>query len=249
MGAQRTDTLLANDPEVRRDLHHTIGEIYRVADDYPVALKHFRRSLDSYREAHGERHPKVAMALYYFAVAMGGTGAGIEEVEPVLRQGIAIMRQTDPENVNLPYMLQELVAHICVGEKRSRNENRLEEAERLISEARRLFVRHYGEHHRATLTAEGSTARLTFARGDLARAETMMEGVVLRAKERGYEDTMWLFSLAEVKLALGKGAEAEALFEQTLELGRRQWGADDPRVERLAREIEQVTQHAIDYRR
>lgn len=238
--AQRIDTELANEPEVRGDLHHTIGEIYRVAGDSPTALKHFRRSLDSYREAHGEQHPKVAMALYYFAVGMGGTGAGIAEVETVLRHGISMMRQTDPENVNLPYMLQQLAAHICVGEKRSRNENRLEEAERLIVEARRLFVRHYGEHHTATLTVEAGVATLAFLRGDLARAETMMEEIVLRGKEEGNEDTEWLFSLAEVKLALGKGAEAEALFEQALELGRRQWGASDPRWERLAREIERI---------
>ena len=238
--AQRIDTELANEPEVRGDLHHTVGEIYRVGGDYETALKHFRRSLDSYREAHGEPHPKVAMALYYLAVGMAWTGVAVEEAETLLREGIAMMRQTDPENVNLPYMLQELVAYISQSEKRSRNENRLQEAQRLIDEAGRLFVRHYGEDHTATRTTQGGVATLAFLRGDLARAETMMEAIVLRGKEEGSEDPGWLFSLAEVKLALGKGAEAEALFEQALELGRRQWGANDPRAERLAREIEEA---------
>ncbi|MDQ3627077.1 MAG: serine/threonine-protein kinase [Verrucomicrobiota bacterium] len=242
--ARRIDTELANEPEVRGDLHHTIGEIYRVAGEYEVALEHFRRSLDSYREAHGEQYPKVAMGLYYLAVGMGGTDTGIEEVEPVLRQGIAMMRQTDPENVNLPYMLHSLAGWISEGEKRSRNEDRLAEAERLIFEARPLFVRYYGEDHSATRTVEKNLALLALARGDLARAERMREGFVRRAKEAGDDHSWDLFYLAEVKLALGKEAEAEALFEQALELGRRQWGANDPRLERLARKIEQARAEA-----
>jgi len=242
--ARRIDTELANEPEVRGDLHHTVGEIYRVAGEYEVALEHFRRSLDSYREAHGEQYPKVAMGLYYLAVGMGGTDTGIEEVEPVLRQGIAMMRQTDPENVNLPYMLHSLAGWISEDEKRSRNEDRLAEAERLIFEARPLFVRYYGEDHSATRTVEKNLALLALARGDLAQAERMREGFVRRAKEAGDDHSWDLFYLAEVKLALGKEAEAEALFEQALELGRRQWGANDPRLERLARKIEQARAEA-----
>ena len=54
-------------------------------------------------------------------------GSGIEEVEPPLRRGIAVMRQTDPENVNLPYMLQELSGRIRRGEDQNRNESRLDD--------------------------------------------------------------------------------------------------------------------------
>jgi len=46
--------------------------------------------------------------------------------------------------------------------------------------------------------------------------------------------------LAETKLALGKAAEAEALFGQALSLGRGRWGADDRRVKVLAQHIEQA---------
>ena len=155
-----------------------------------------------------------------------------------------MMQQTDPGNINLPHMLQTLAAHISHGEKRSRNENRLAEAERLILEARRLFLLYYGEHHSATFSAESNLATLAFVRGDLARAETMMDRLVRRGKERG-EDHSWdLFYLAEVILALWKEGEAEALFEQALEVGRRHWSANEPRAERLVREIEQARAEA-----
>jgi len=51
---------------------------------------------------------------------------------------------------------------------------------------------------------------------------------------------MGLFFLAEIKLALGKVAEAETLFGQALDMGRRQWGANDFRFERLVSDIRQT---------
>ncbi len=154
-----------------------------------------------------------------------------------------MMRQTDPENINLPYMLQSLAAWIMRGEKQNRNESRLAEAERLIREARLLFVHYYGENHVATVTADLSLSMLALTRGDLARAESMREELLRRhrqASEGDYNYIWSLFYLAEVKLALGKGAEAETLFGQASELGRRQWGANDPRFERLVRDINQA---------
>ncbi len=136
--AARIDTELVDEPEVRADLHYTVGEIYRVDGEYEISLRHFRQSLDLYRQVHGEQHPKVARGIYYLCVGMGRMGAaGIEEIEPLLRQAVAMMRQTDPDNVNLPYMLQSLAEWIGSGERQSRNENRLAEAESLILEATR----------------------------------------------------------------------------------------------------------------
>jgi len=173
--ATRIDTELADEPEVRADLHYTLGEIYRVSGESKIALRHFRQSLDLYRQVHGEEHPKVARGIYYLCVGMGGTGAGVEEVEPLLRQGVSMMRQTDPYNINLPYMLQSLAGGIMRGEQQTRNESRLAEAESLILEAKTLFIRHYGEDHGSTITADGNLSTLALTRGDLARAESIRE--------------------------------------------------------------------------
>jgi serine/threonine-protein kinase len=237
----RIDTELSDEPEVRADLHYTVGEIYRVSGVPKFALRHFRQSLDLYRQVHGERHPKVARGIYYVCTVMDDAeGAGVEEVEPPLRQAVGMMRETDPENVNLPYMLQTLASWVMHGEREGRDERRLAEAEGLLREAKTLFTRHYGENHVATVTADGSLASLARARGDLALEEGIREGLVGRfgeAEGGAYDHVRAMFNLAMVKLRLGKRAEAEKLFGQAAELGRARWGANDPRLARLLRDI------------
>src|SRR6185436_2534138 len=61
----RMDTELADSPEVRADLHYTIGEVYAGSGDRERAFQHIRQSLDLYRQVHGDEHPKVARAMYY----------------------------------------------------------------------------------------------------------------------------------------------------------------------------------------
>jgi serine/threonine-protein kinase len=241
--AARIDTELSDEPEVRADLHYTVGEVYRTHGEGEKALTHFRQSLALYRQVHGERHPKVARGIYYLCVGLSRTGAGIEEVEPLLRQAVATMRQIDPGNVNLPYMLQTLASWVEKDQRQHKNETRLAEAESLLLEAKTLFTRHYGENHVATISADSSLSALVLARGDLARAESLREEVLRRyrqAEEGGHHHIWALFYLAEVKLALGKSVEAETLFGQASELGRRQWGANDFRFEHLTKRISQA---------
>lgn len=245
--AARIDTELADAPEVRADLHYTVGEVYRTHYEYERSLAHFRRSLELYRQAHGERHPKVARGLYYLAVALGRKGAGLEEVEPLLRQGIGMMRETDPDNVNLPYMLQSLAGWVMHGERERRDEGRLAEAGRLIHEAKILFARHYGENHVSTVTAGSSLADLARARGDFAREESIRAEMVSRFREAGaqYSHVWALVYLAEAKLALGKRAEAEQLFAQASESARALWGANDPRLSQLIGHVGRARRAAV----
>ena len=240
----RMETELADAPELRADLHYTIGEVHRTRGEYEVARRHFRRSLDLYRQVHGAEHPKVARAIYYVCTVMDNAlGSDIEEVEPLLRQAIAMMRRTDPENVNLPYMLQSLAGWLMSAEHGGGGESQMAEAERLIHEAKALFVRHYDENHVATLTVENSLASVAHARGDPARAESIGEELVTRFRrvnEGGYNHVWAMFYLAETKLAIGKGAEADQLFAQAAELARRHWGADDRRFDLLNKRIKQA---------
>ena len=234
----RMDTELADAPEVRADLHYTVGEVYRTNVEYERAHSHFRQSLDLYRQVYGEQHWKIARAIYYVCTVMDDAeSASIEELEPLLRQATGMMRETDPENINLPYMLQSLAGWIMEAERESRNENRLAEAESLILEAKTLFIRHYGENHEATVTADHSLATLAQTRGDLARAESIHQETLGRYREGDGSHLSALVDLAGVKLALGKRAEAETLFKQATELGRKQWGGDNPRFERLVSKI------------
>jgi tetratricopeptide (TPR) repeat protein len=172
-------------------------------------------------------------------MGMKGVGSDLEEVKTLFREGIVIMRQTDPGNINLPHMLQLLAAWIIAGEKQTRNHDRLAEAESLILEARNLFVRHYGENHGATLSADANLASLAITRGDMERAKSICEQNLIRSRQlddKGYNHIWALFYLGKVNLALGKKTEADTLFQQATERGLKKWGATF-RFEQLVKEI------------
>ena len=59
-------------------------------------------------------------------------------------------------------------------------------------------------------------------------------------EEGGYSHIRALFALGVIKLAGGKAMDAESLFAEALAMGGRQWGADDPRVERLTSDIDEA---------
>jgi serine/threonine protein kinase len=241
--AARIDTELADQPEVRGDLHYSFGLVYATHDEAEKSLQHMRKSLELYRQALGQQHPKVARGMYYLALGMKRAGFDLEEIKTLLRAGIAIMRQTDPDNVNLPYMLQQLAMWTIATEKEGRNKDRLMEAEAQILEAKTLFIRRYGENHGSTFTADSNLATLAQARGDLELAKTLGEeyvGNIRRVDEGGHSNIWGLFNLGEVYRLLGDGREAEKLFGEALEMGRRKYGADSIRFTQLDKAVSQA---------
>jgi serine/threonine-protein kinase len=228
----RMDTELADSPEVRADLHYTIAEVLSGSGDGESAAQHFRRSLELYRQVHGNEHPKVARAIYYASLYEPDRKIAEEQ----LRQAVLLMRRTDPENVNLPHMLQALGQTIAKAERESRDGSRLAEAETLILEAQTIFTRSYGENHVTTVSTYGSLAHVALARGDLPRAESLREEVLrhYQQTDQGSYEHIWaLFYVGEVKRKLGKEAEAETFFRQALELARKRWDANDRRFQQL----------------
>jgi len=233
---ERMDTDLSDAPEVRADLHYTIGEVYGAAGERDLARRHFGQSLDLYRQVHTAEHPKVGRGLYYVSLFEPDT----KKAELLLRQGVGMMRRTDPENINLPHMLQSLAERIASSARDSLDKAPLAEAEKLILEAKDLFTRHYGKDGVST---DRSLARLALHRGELAQAESMMEALLeryRRTEQGGFEHISALFDLGEVRFRQGRKAEAESLFRQASEVARRSWGANDPRFKQFIGTINEV---------
>ncbi len=236
---KRMDTELADSPEVRADLHYTIGEVYAGSGEREPAFQHLRLSLELYRQVLGEEHPKVARGIYY--VSMYETNA--EKAEAQLRQAVLIMRRTDPENVNLPYMLQSLAELIANIEKEQRNASRLAEAEAVVIEAQSIFKRRKGESDGATISTYNTLASIALTRGDLVRAESFSAEALRQYEQthQGLFEHIWALSyLGEVKLRQGKEAEAENLFRQSLEMARKHWSVNDHRFKRLVTYVNQA---------
>lgn len=229
----RMDTELADSPEVRADLHYTIGEVYGGSGERERAFQHFKQSLDLYRQVHGDDHPKVARAIYYTSLYEKNPEKSIEQ----LRRAVSIMRKTDPENVNLSHMLQSLGENITKAASESRDLSRLTEAEALILEARAIFARTKGEDHGGTVSTYASLAKVATARGDLALAVSLREEVLRRYRQthEGSQTHIWaLFYLGEAKLQRGKESEAEELFREALKMARESWSPDDFQMKRLS---------------
>jgi ATP/maltotriose-dependent transcriptional regulator MalT len=153
------------------------------------------------------------------------------------------MRRTDPENANLPHMLQTLGERIVKAERESRDPSRLAEAEALILEAKAIFTRRGGESEEATVATDNSLVKLALVRGDLARAESLSKDVLRRFQQTdpgSYDHISALIYVGEVKLRQGKEAEAETFFRQALGLARQHWSANDVRIERLVNYIDQA---------
>ncbi len=236
---RRMDTELADSPEVRADLHYTIGEVYRGSGEQDRAAQHFRLSLELYRKVLGEEHPKVARAIYYVSLF----NANPEQAEEELRHAVLIMRRTDPENLNLPYMLQSLAQWIAESEKERRNTSHLDEAEVFILEAQTIFKRRNGENDGSTVSTYQTLASIALARGDLEQAEKFRTEALRRyvqTQAGSYEHIWALAYLADVKRRLGKEAEAESYFRQSLKLARARWSAKDYRFDQLVHFLKQA---------
>ena len=78
---------------------------------------------------------------------------------------------------------------------------------------------------------------LAFTCGDLALAEQIRQDVLKRTQQGTYSHISALYDLAEVKIALGKKVEAEALLDKASELARSALDEGDLRFEQLVKDI------------
>lgn len=239
--ANRIDVELADEPGVRADLHYTIGLVYSSQSEPERSHYHMTRSLELYRQVFGERHPRTARAIWYYAIGIAKTPDDVPaEVEPLIRHSLEIMRETGPDDVNLPFIMQSLGGWIMRTERKTKDDRRLAEAQSLLLEARPLFIRHYGEDHGSTLSINTTLADLAVLRGNYREAEVLLERNLFEF-EQWNGDAAALVSahlrLGKIRLALGNNAEAKLNFDEALEIARSKYGLDDYRVEKLIADI------------
>jgi serine/threonine-protein kinase len=219
--AGRIDGELADQPDIKAELHHTIGSTYLSLARTDLAEPHFRAALALSRAVNGEEHPTVARDLYYLAASLQAKG-DLDSSEPLFRRAIAMMRATEPGNLNLPYMLQDFGGLLV-----SRGDAA---AEPLMREALELFRRRYGEDHLTVALSFERLGTVYEAQGDLERAEAMCRESIERHRRLPSQQTLSgsLLLLAHIKSKKGEYAEAEALAREALALDRKFIDAHHP---------------------
>lgn len=240
--AGRIDVELADEPEVQADLHYTIGNVYASQNQREKAHQHLARSLELYRQVFGERHPRVARAMWYYAISIAKPPGVIPpNVESLVRQSVEMMRETGPEDINLPYMMQTLGHYSMILGGQTKDPGLLAEAEQLFLEARTLFVRHYDEHHGSTTTITFNLTELALTRGDLAEAERQAESAVQEFEQWNSESPGKISAYqnrGRTQLANGKRAEADRSFDTAIELARKRYKPDDHRLTKVIADVE-----------
>lgn len=178
--SDKIDAEFAGQADVQAELHHKFNEVYNFVSynqKNPARAKYFwekrkfhaLRALELRREFYGERHELVAKDLFY---AYGFLGKNEREEGELLMQAIEMMRETNPNNLNFPYMIEAYVARLILPDQEKYHEpylkaatpptgeNKYEIAERLLREALPVFRLHYKEDNRAIL---GNRCHLAYA--------------------------------------------------------------------------------------
>ena len=165
--SEKIDAEFAGQADVQAELHHKFNEVYNFvaqresnparAESYWQKRKfHALRALELRKQFYGERHELVAKDLFY---AYGYLEEDEREQAALLMQAIQMMKETNPKNLNLPYMLEAYANHLSMDEYQHLHEpyrqsvlpatnlGKYEIAENYYEEMLELFRFHYEDGH------------------------------------------------------------------------------------------------------
>lgn len=215
--AGRIDTQLADQPEVRGDLHCTIGDTYRALGLLDDAQRHFDVSLEIRLGLFGQSSAKVAESLFYLGAVQHSRG-NLEQAEMLIRQALEIQRRRPDEGNNLPFIIQELTSTLYKrGDPAA--------AEPLDQEALELFRHRYGQRDITVAFGHSALGRDYYSLGDLDRAqEHFQEALNIILERSGSETYFQTHGLGLICTARGKYEEAERLLSKAVDDALRSQG-------------------------
>ncbi len=172
--SDKIDTEFANEPDVAAELHHKFGEAIGWA--YPGGqdkefvdllskkqAAHFLRALELRVQYYGEWHELVAKDLFYTYTLIGKNEF---EKAVLLDRALNMMRDTNPSNLNLPYIVEAYAARLLQPAESgisepylkavtpATNETRFQVSERMLRESLPIFRLHYKVDNRPIFAAE-----------------------------------------------------------------------------------------------
>lgn len=164
------DKQFAGEADIAAELHHRFCDIlnsFGSPDPKQLAQFHAQRAYDLRRQYYGEQHELVAKDMLYLVF----TGqVPREERAPFMVKTMQMMRETNPLNLNYPYMIEDYVSRLILPKYAEQHEahyaalntteNRYKIAEQMLREADVTFRHHYAEDYPAVI-ANG--CRLAYA--------------------------------------------------------------------------------------
>lgn len=177
--AGKIDTEFAGEADIQAELHYQFAEVYgrvstaEVGNGGEMRAKsafHICRALDLRRQYYGEWHEFVAKDLYFGTGCVANTPA---ETAAALNRAIEMMRGTNPNNINFPYMLNDYAVVLAIPPAKddlpdiylnalnsSTAGSKQEIAEKYYREALPVFRQHYSPDNLPIFLAECRLAYL-----------------------------------------------------------------------------------------
>lgn len=174
----KIETEFPEQADIKAELHYRFAEVFGRVSSYntePARREelfermkfHTCRALELRRQHYGEWHELVAKDLYFGQHCVGST---IAEHAATLDKAINMMRDTNPGNLNLPYMLSDYANRLALPQQKAvqdiylqavtpkTNETKHEIAERFYRESLPIFRHHYKEDNLAIFSVECNLA-------------------------------------------------------------------------------------------
>ena len=211
--------------EFRNDVNFTLGQILIQRGQYNAAEPHIRAVRELSLELFGETHQRSINSIYHLGL-IGRHQGNREAAVEMVRQAIEMSRLHHPESGALPYMLLDLGGMLG-------NQGKVEEAEKLLLEARERFLKMEGTDNRyAAANVLCNLGNLRLEYGELDRAEKyyleFLEQV--RGMPAKYQANEAPFRLGVIAYHRGDYRKAEKLIEEAEQMFSQRLDGNHPQI-------------------
>ncbi len=225
--ARRIDTELANEPEIRAAVHHTLGITYASLGSFRVAEEQLRSAVRIREQVFGPKDQHTASSYNALGGILHERGDNDEAKEYLLRA----------KGILTELGLEGQVASVGVDSnlgKLYHDLGELQKAEDIFVQLLEVCVAGFGESHPNTLNAMNDLAAVYSDLGRLADSERSYRDLIERSEKELGPDSPWTLSyknnLGVLLVRLGRFDEAEPICRDTLDVSRRVLGETHPQT-------------------
>ncbi|MEO8881266.1 MAG: serine/threonine-protein kinase [Gemmatimonadaceae bacterium] len=222
-GADRLDTALSAQPEVRAELRGALGRVYANLGIFGKANSELRHSLAERRELFGTENADVAEAMDRLGEVLSKEDS-LDQADTLLRAGLAIRRKLLGNHSDATAESLEHLADLLT------NRDKFDDAEPLYREALAIRRELHGDDDLTVAASRNSLASLLQAKGQHAAAVTeFRQALAIRQHVLGVNHpatAQTLQDLAGSEERLGDYKEAERDYREAMRIERKTLGPD-----------------------
>jgi serine/threonine-protein kinase len=226
--AQRVETELADQPEVKAAMLGTIGAAYEGSTKYDLAARYLHKAYDLNVQLHGPASRQAALLMHPLATLeclMGNYVAGdswFHRALPIYRRHV---NDADFEIRMMPSFLSDAAFA-------ARALGHLDEAERLWHEALVYTPRVPARYRPMGATVKTFLAQLYTDRGELKKADPLASEAITDLRPLGDRASLAqsLIDLGNIRRLQGRYDEADRSIQEGTDLYAQSQGADHPNV-------------------